>query len=320
MLEPVEEVIASISGVKKIEGAALDGYGQVVVEFNFDKPLLEATQDIRDAISGIRNDLPDELEEPVIKKISDTDRPIVSLALASDKLNAAELTRLADPGISRELRSLAGAAEVNILGKHERELTILLRPQALQAAGVSVSQVVGALKAQNIASPVGRIESDLEERSIRLQGRLAEPQDFLRLVVAERDGRVIRLGELAEAIDGTEEPRSLTLYNGKEAVGIDIKKAKGYSTTEVADKVVERLVTVRAGLPPGVTLELVKDAGERVDNSVRNVEETLIEGALLTVLVVFLFLNSWRSTVITGLALPVSVLPRSSRCSPLASP
>ena len=308
VLEPVEEVIASISGVKKINGAALDGYGQVVVEFNFDKPLLEATQDIRDAISGIRNDLPDELEEPVIKKISDTDRPIVSLALASDKLNAAELTRLADPGISRELRSIAGAAEVNILGKHERELTILLRPQALQAAGVSVSQVVGALKAQNIASPVGRIESDLAERSIRLQGRLAEPQDFLRLVVAERNGRVIRLGELAEAIDGTEEPRSLTLYNGKEAVGIDIKKAKGYSTTEVADKVMERLVTVRAGLPPGVTLELVKDAGERVDNSVRNVEETLIEGALLTVLVVFLFLNSWRSTVITGLALPVSVL------------
>ena len=308
VLEPIEEVISSISGVKKLNGSAQDGYGQLIVEFNFDKPIAEATQDIRDAISGIRNDLPDELEEPVIKKISDTDRPIISLALASDKLTAAELTRLADPGISRELRSIAGAAEVNILGKHERELTILLRPQALQAAGVSVSQVVAALRAQNIASPVGRIESDLEERSIRLQGRLAEPQDFLRLVVAQRNGRVIRLGELAEAIDGTEEPRSLALYNGKEAVGIDIKKAKGYSTTEVADKVLARLETVRAGLPAGVTLELVKDAGERVDNSVRNVEETLIEGALLTVLVVFLFLNSWRSTVITGLALPVSVL------------
>jgi HAE1 family hydrophobic/amphiphilic exporter-1 len=308
VLEPIEEVVSSISGVKKLNGSAQDGYGQLIVEFNFDKPIAEATQDIRDAISGIRNDLPDELEEPVIKKISDTDRPIISLALTSDKLTAAELTRLADPGISRELRSIAGAAVVNILGKHERELTILLRPQALQAAGVSVSQVVTALRLQNIASPVGRIESDLEERSIRLQGRLAEPQDFLRLVVAERNGRIIRLGELAEAIDGTEEPRTLALYNGKEAVGINIKKAKGYSTTEVADKVMERLVTVRAGLPEGVTLEVVKDAGERVDNSVRNVEETLLEGALLTVLVVFLFLNSWRSTVITGLALPVSVL------------
>jgi len=308
VLEPIEEVVSSISGVKKLNGSAQDGYGQLIVEFNFDKPIAEATQDIRDAISGIRNDLPDELEEPVIKKISDTDRPIISLALTSDKLTAAELTRLADPGISRELRSIAGAAEVNILGKHERELTILLRPQALQAAGVSVSQVVTAIRLQNIASPVGRIESDLEEKSIRLQGRPAEPQDFLRLVVAERNGRIIRLGELAEAIDGTGEPRTLALYNGKEAVGINIKKAKGYSTTEVADKVMERLVSVRAGLPAGVTLELVKDAGERVDNSVRNVEETLLEGALLTVLVVFLFLNSWRSTVITGLALPVSVL------------
>jgi HAE1 family hydrophobic/amphiphilic exporter-1 len=308
ILEPVEEVIAAISGVKKIEGSARDGYGQILVEFQFDKDLLEATQEIRDGISAIRVDLPDELEEPIIKKVSDTDRPIVSLALSSRRLTSAELTRLADPGISRELRSLAGVAEVTILGKQERELTVLLRPQALQAAGVSVAQVVQSLRAQNLAAPVGRLESGNEERSIRLTGRLAEPQDFLRLVVAERNGRLIRLGELAEVVDGTQELRSLALFNDREAVGIDIKKSKGYSTTEVTDLVRERLEKIRADLPDGVALELVKDGGERVDNSVRNVQETLVEGALLTVLVVFLFLNSWRSTIITGLALPVSVL------------
>ncbi len=308
ILEPVEEVIAAISGVKKIEGSARDGYGQILVEFQFDKDLLEATQEIRDGISAIRVDLPDELEEPIIKKVSDTDRPIVSLALSSARLTAAELTRLADPGISRELRSLAGVAEVTILGKQERELTVLLRPQALQAAGVSVAQVVQSLRAQNLAAPVGRLENGYEERSIRLTGRLAEPQDFLKLVVAERAGRLIRLGELAEVVDGTQELRSLALYNDRDAVGIDIKKSKGYSTTEVTDLIRERVEKIRAGLPEGVALELVKDGGERVDNSVRNVQETLIEGALLTVLVVFLFLNSWRSTIITGLALPVSVL------------
>jgi HAE1 family hydrophobic/amphiphilic exporter-1 len=308
VLEPLEEQISAISGVKKITGTAQDGYGQILVEFQFEKPLLEATQDIRDAISIIRSDLPEELKEPIIKKVSDTDRPIVSLALASTRLTAADLTRLADPGITRELRSLPGVAEVTVVGKHERELTVFLKPNALQSAGVSVSQVVQALKLQNLASPVGRIESDLDERSIRLSGRLPEPQDFLRLVVVERNGRLVRLGEVADVVDGTEEPRTLALFNDREAVAIDIKKSKGYSTTEVSDKVRGRIETIRRTLPQGTTLELVKDAGERVDHSVSNVEETLVEGALLTVLVVFLFLNSWRSTIITGLALPVSVL------------
>jgi HAE1 family hydrophobic/amphiphilic exporter-1 len=308
VLEPIEEQVAAISGVKKITGYAQDGFAQLVVEFQFEKPLLEATQDIRDGISAIRNDLPEEIEEPIIKKLSDTDRPIVSLALSSQTLTAAELTRLADPGISRELRSLAGVAEVTIIGKHERELTVLLKPEALQAAGVSVLQVVQALRLQNLASPVGRVETDLEEKSIRLTGRLAEPQDFLKLVVAERGGRLIRLGELADVKDGTEEPRSLALYNDREAVGIDIKKAKGYSTTDVSDRVLHRVEAIQKSEPAGAQLDIVKNGGERVDRSVRNVEETLVEGALLTVLVVFLFLNSWRSTVITGLALPVSVL------------
>jgi hydrophobic/amphiphilic exporter-1 (mainly G- bacteria), HAE1 family len=308
VLEPIEEQVAAISGVKKITGYAQDGYASLIVEFQFEKPLLEATQDIRDGISAIRNDLPTEIEEPIIKKLSDTDRPVVSLALSSTSLTAAELTRLADPGIARELRSLTGVAEVTIVGKHQRELTVLLRPQALQAAGVSVLQVVQALRLQNLASPVGRVETDLEEKSIRLSGRLAEPQDFFRLVVAEHGGRLVRLGELADVRDGTEEPRSLALYNDREAVGIDIKKAKGYSTTDVSDRILARIATIQRTLPASATLEMVKNGGERVDRSVRNVEETLVEGALLTVLVVFLFLNSWRSTVITGLALPVSVL------------
>ena len=308
VLEPIEEAVASISGIKKITGYAQDGFAQLVIEFQFEKPLIEATQDIRDAISGIRNDLPEEIEEPVIKKLSDTDRPIVSLALSSSTLTAAELTRLADPGIARELRSLPGVAEVVVVGKHERELSVLLKPAALQSAGVSVMQVVQALKLQNLAAPVGRVETDFQEKSIRLTGRLAEPQDFLKLVVAERGGRLIRLGELAEVRDGTEEPRSLALFDGREAVGINVKKAKGYSTTDVSARILQRVDGLRATLPKAAQLDQVLNSGDRVERSVLNVEETLVEGALLTVLVVFLFLNSWRSTVITGLALPVSVL------------
>ena len=308
VLDPIEEQIAAISGVKKLYGRAEDGFGLITVEFLFEKPLAEATQDIRDAISEIRDDLPEEMKEPIIKKLNDTDRPIVSLALNSTRLSPAELTRIADPTITRELRSVAGVAEVAVSGKLERELTVELRPADLQAMGVSVAQVVQALQLQNLSAPVGHIEGRFDERSIRLKGRLDGPDEFARLVVAEREGALIRLGQVADVRDGTEEQRTLALFNGREAVGIDIKKSKGYSTTDVADRILERVEALQRGLPAQTTLEVVRNSGTRVTAAVRNVEEALVEGALLTVLVVFLFLNSWRSTVITGLALPVSVL------------
>jgi HAE1 family hydrophobic/amphiphilic exporter-1 len=308
LLDPVEEALSSISGVKKVMGSAQDGFAQLIIEFEFEKPLQEATQDIRDAISGIRSDLPVEMEEPLIKKFSDTDRPIVSLALSSTNLSQGDLTRLVDPGITRELRSIPGVAEVTIPGKVERELTVQLRPDDLQGSGVSVSQVVQALQLQNLAAPVGRVNGPLAERSIRLRGRLETPAQFAQVVVAERNGQLVRLGQVADIIDATEEPRTLALYNGREAVGIDIKKSAGYSTTSVSDQILERIQVIAKSLPAGTTIDVVKNSGVNVRNSVRNVQLSLLEGAMLTVLVVFLFLNSWRSTVITGLALPVSVL------------
>ena len=308
LLDPVEEALTSISGVKKVVSKAEDGFAFLIIEFVFEKPLPEATQDIRDAISGIRNDLPTEMKEPIIKKFNDTDLPIVSLALASERLSPAELTRLADPGITRELRSIPGVAEVSVAGRLERELTVELRPAALQANGVSVSQVVQALQAQNLAAPVGRVTGAYDERSIRLRGRLDGPADFMQLVVAERGGTLIRLGQVAEVKDGTEEQRTLALFNGRPAVGIDVKKSRGYSTTDVAAKVLARVAKLEQQMPEGVQINVVKDAGVRVTAAVDNVELTLLEGAALTVLVVFVFLNSWRSTVITGLALPVSVM------------
>ncbi|ODT03914.1 MAG: acriflavin resistance protein [Gemmatimonadetes bacterium SCN 70-22] len=313
ILDPIEEAISAIAGVKHVNGRAEDGFGFIMVEFNFDKPLTEATQDIRDAISGIRQDLPTELEEPIIKKFNDTDLPIVVLSLNSSTLSPAELTRLADPGITRELRSIAGVAEVTVPGKLERELTVELRPEALQAAGVGVSQVVQALQLQNLAAPVGSVKGALDERSIRLKGRLQSPQEFENIVVAERNGQLIRLGQVASVKDGTEEQRTLALYADstgriRESVGINVKKSKGYSTTDVASQILARVEQIEKTLPAGTTIDVIKNSGHNVTNSVRNVQETLVEGALLTVLVVFLFLNSWRSTVITGLALPVSVL------------
>jgi HAE1 family hydrophobic/amphiphilic exporter-1 len=248
ILEPMEESISGISGVNKITSSALDGFANLIIEFDYEKNLQEATQQIRDEISAIRNDLPPEMEEPILTRFDPADLPIVSMTLSSPRLTGAELTSLADPGITRQLRALRGIAEVNVVGGIPSEMTVELNPTALQAAGVGIGQVVQAIQSQNLAAPVGRVTGDLDERT----------------------------------------------YNDEQAVGIDVIKSKGFSTTAVADDVRRQVGEIQARLPEGVSLRIVRDAGVRVEQSVDNVQEALVEGAALTVIVVFLLLNSWR--------------------------
>ena len=308
VIDPIEEVISGISGVDRMRSNSLDSFANIIVEFDFSKDPRVASQEVRDKIAEIRNELPTEMEEPILTQFDPADRPIMSLTLSSSGLSGAELTRLADPDITRRFRAISGVASVNLVGAIERELVVEIRPRDLQATGVSVAQVVQALQSQNLASPVGRLEGELEERTIRLKGRLDSPADFKQLVVSQSQGRVVRLGDLAGVRDATEEPRSFALYNDESAVGIDVLKSTGFSTTAVAEQIRNRVADIQRTLPAGVTLRVVTDAGVRVADSVLGVQEALIEGAALTVIVVFLFLNSWRSTIITGLALPVSVL------------
>jgi HAE1 family hydrophobic/amphiphilic exporter-1 len=310
IVEPIEDALFSISGIdgKQTMASATDGLAQFIVFFDFEKNLQEATQDIRDAISSKRAELPVEMEEPILTRFDPTQEPIITYTLSAEDVAVPILTRLADEVVVREFRSVQGVADVRIAGGQTRELTVELRPQALAAAGISAADVVMALRAQNLAAPVGRVNAELNERSIRLSGRLETPEQFEAIAVATREGQVVRLGQVARVTDGAEEPRTLALFDGKEAVGLEILKTKGYSTTAVADAIKAKAAGLGGRLPEGTRLAVVQDASERVRNSVGGVQETLLEGALLTVLVVFLFLNSWRSTIITGLALPVSVL------------
>ncbi len=304
----IEDRISGISGLDILRSTSTDGFAQIIVQFSFGKPVDQATQDVRDAISAVRAQLPQEIIEPIIQRFDPSALPIVSLALTSLTLTPAQLTQIADQTIASDLRAIPGVAQVNIAGADSTTLNVILDPARLTAAGVGVDQVVTAIRSQNLAAPVGQVTGPATERAIRLEGRLERPEDFARLTVAVRNGVPIHLGDVATIEAGAAERRSAALYQGRESIGIDIVKSKGYSTTSVSDAIKRRLPALVAQLPRGTTIENVRDAGTRVRNSVRNVQEALVEGALLTVLVVFLFLNSWRSTVITGLALPVSVL------------
>jgi hydrophobic/amphiphilic exporter-1 (mainly G- bacteria), HAE1 family len=308
LVDPLEEAFRSISGVDQIMSTAVDGYAVITVIFVFEKDTMEASQEIRDKISEKRGDLPLEMEEPILSKFKASDFPIISLVLASDQLTPVQLTELADPGISRSLTALPGVASVDVIGGTERELTVELDPQALGGAGIGVAQIVSVLGAENLAAPVGRLTGNFDERTIRLRGRLEGPLDFEQIVVGKSGDKIVRLGDVADVKDGSEEERTAALYEGARAVGIDIKKASGYSTTDVSERVNAEIARLRQTLPAGVRLEVVRDSGVRVAESVGDVQESLLEGAALTILVVFLFLKSWRSTIITGLALPVSVI------------
>lgn len=308
VVDRMEEAFQGLNGIDQITSTSTDGFAQIIVQFIYSKNTDQASQDVRDAISGIRDKLPTEMKEPIIKKFDPSDQPIVSLTLSSTTLRPNELTILADPGITRQIQGLSGVAQTTISGGVDREVAVNVVPERLNAAKVSIADVVNALNAQNLAVPVGMVTGALNERSIRLRGRIESAVDFAQLVVAQRGGQVVRLGDVANVSDGSAEQRSLALFNGVEGIGIDITKSKGTSTTRVSDEIRTKVAEIEKTLPPGVKLNIVRDAGTRVRNSVRNVEEALIEGAFLTVLVVFLFLNSWRSTVITGLALPVSAV------------
>ncbi|HXK62420.1 MAG TPA: efflux RND transporter permease subunit, partial [Acidobacteriota bacterium] len=308
VVDRMEEAIAGISGVKQISSSSLDSFATIIVEFVFGKDVNLATQEIRDKISEIRNELPREMEEPILTRFDPADIPIISLTLSSQTVSPSELTRLADPRISRELRAVAGVADVTVVGGVERQLVVGLKPEALKSAGVSIAEVVQAVQSQNLAAPVGRLTGAFDETTIRLRGRPQTPLDFDQIAVKQNNGRLVRLGDLAEIRDGTEEPRSAAMFSGRRAVGIDVVKSKGFSTTTVAEEIRSRVAEIQKTLPEDVELRIVRDAGVRVEDSVEDVQQALLEGAVLTVVVVFLFLNSWRSTVITGLALPVSVL------------
>ncbi|HUS30517.1 MAG TPA: efflux RND transporter permease subunit, partial [Kofleriaceae bacterium] len=308
LIDPLEESFRSISGVDTIQSTAVDGYANILVVFTFEKDIQQATQDIRDKISESRADLPIEMEEPILTRFASTDFPIISLTLTSTSTPAVTLTQLADVKIRRELTALGGVASVDVVGGVERELTVEVKPDALRAKGIAIGQVVQTLQAENLAVPVGKLSGKLEDRTIRLRGRLTSPSEFEQLVVGRNGDKVVRLGDVADVKDGEEDAISAAFYNTTPAVGIDIKKALGYSTTDVSERVLKRIKELEKELPPGTKMEVVKDSGARVEASVSDVQSSLFEGALLTILVVLIFLKSWRSTVITGLALPVSVI------------
>jgi len=304
----IEESVNTVEGVKQIQSTSTEGFSTIFVQFNLGTKVMDAQADVRAKIDAIRQDLPTDIDPPVISRANPSDQPIFVLSVQGEGWALRDLTRLADEVVSRRIENVPGVGSVTLVGGLKREIHVLLLPDRLQALGISPDMVTAALRRENGDVPAGRVEHGNAEELVRVAGKIREPRDFAALIVTTRDGIPVRLGQIARIEDAQEEERDVAYVNGTRAVALEVRKTSGANTVDAADGVKAVMAELNETLPHGVTLSTVQDNSTWIRNSVDDVQKTLLEGAFLTVLIVFLFLNSWRSTVITGLTLPVSVI------------
>ncbi|MCM5678231.1 efflux RND transporter permease subunit [Schlegelella sp. S2-27] len=310
----VEEAVNSIAGINQLYSRSYDGSSVVIIQFNLDTDGRKAAEDVREKVAAIRPSLRDEVEEPRVLRFDPASRPIYTLALTSPdgSRSPVDLTTYADQVVKKRLENVRGVGSVTLVGSVKREINIYLRPDAMEALGVGVDQVVNAVRTENQDLPAGALRSSESERVVQIAGRVGRPEDFKQLVVA-RKGTAgstvpVKLWQVADVVDGPQEIESLALYNGRRTLALDVLKAQGENTIDVVDGLNRVVEELKPQLPPGVAVDVVRDNSRPIRVAVKNVRQTLIEGAVLTVLIVFLFLNSWRSTVITGLTLPIALV------------
>ena len=304
----IEKALQGIAGVTDVRSTSSEGSAQLLLIFNFDKNMIEAADEVRNAIASVRYKLPVEMREPILRRVDPAAQPIMQMALSSTTLTHAQISRLAEDELADRFRGVNGVAVVNVNGALRRELSVLLRAEKLREYEVSVTEVVAALRAQNATAPVGKVRGTLQDQSIRLVGRIESPGEFGQIVIKRRGSELVRLAQVAEVKDGFAELTSFSVRSGNPNVGLSVTRTREASTVSVADEIRKMVAEMNKTLPAGTKLEVTQDGGENAANSLYNVIHALVFGAGLTIFVVYIFLNSWRSTLITALSLPTSVI------------
>ena len=316
--QKIEEGVNSIAGISALTSRSYEGQATVIIEFQLYIDGRKAAEDVREKIAAIRPSFRSEVKEPRVLRFDPASRAIWSVAVLPEPakgkgLDAVELTNWADQVLKKRLENVRGAGSVTLVGGTKREINIYLNPQAMESLGITAEQVVNAVRSENQDLPVGAIRSLAQERVVKIDARMKRPEDFGKIIVARKGlasggSASITVNQVARIADGAQELDSLALYNGQRTLLVSVQKAQDENTIAVVDGLNKAVAEMQPLLPPGARLELVTDGARPIRVAVENVRRTLIEGALLTVLIVFLFLNSWRSTVITGVTLPISII------------
>ncbi len=304
----IEEAVNTISGVRHISSTTTEGLSAIVVEFHLGTEINNAQQDAQAKINSIRADFPRDMKESVIQRIDFNAAPIVSIAVESSTTDAKALSSVAEKLIKKRIETVPGVGQVNLVGLARREIQILLDRSRLKSYGLTYAQVAAALARENMDVPAGKLEQGEREPLVRVAGKFRSVDAFDRVIVANRNGTPIYLPMVARVVDGVEEQRSASLIDGRPGLSLDVVKQSGANTVAVANALEKTIAEINSELPRHIRVRKVVDRSTFIRESVDDVQVTIVLGGFLTVLIVFLFLNSWRSTVITALALPVSVI------------
>ncbi|MFC1475589.1 efflux RND transporter permease subunit [Candidatus Zixiibacteriota bacterium] len=304
---PVEEAVNTISAIEHLTSTSYEGYSLVLIQFELNVDAVDKATEVREKIAAIRSALPDGIEEPIIQRWDPESMPIMSLTISGPR-SLKEITTLTKDIIIKRLESVDGVGSVGLVGGAEREIQIVLDRQKMEAFAISAMEIVGAIRAANLEIPAGRLERGRSELTIRTLGRIADWRDFENLVVARRQGHPVHVRDIATVVDGIAERRSLAFYDENEAVGLDIIRQVGANTVDVAEHVKQKLVELGEELPDDISVNIATDNSIFIEEAVADVIMNIEIGGTLAVLVIFLFLASWRTTLISGLAIPTSIV------------
>jgi hydrophobe/amphiphile efflux-1 (HAE1) family protein len=306
---PIEEAANTVGGIKTIRSSSFEGRSGVGVEFLLTTDMDRAVQDLRDRIGTVRGAFPREVKEPVVwRQEGENAQPVILVSLTSHERSLRDLSMLTDQVIVKRLQTVAGVGQIRVNGRQNRQVLVDIRPEQLRSLNVGIDEVMAAISATNANLPAGRISHGERENLVRIEGKMKEARDFKRIIVAQRASGPVYLGQVAEISDGAAEEESISRVNGERAISLEIAKVQDANTVAVGNGVKAAIEAMKASLPKDLRFNILDDKAKTVQGQLDNVKETILEGAILTMVIVFLFLHSWRSTVITGLTLPISVL------------
>jgi len=304
----LEDQINTISGIKQITSRSSEGSSMVIAEFNLDTSSAIAAQDVRDKIAPLIAQFRDEIDTPIVQRYDPSSSPIMSVVFESNTMSLAQLSSYVDKKIVPQLKTVSGVGNVNLLGDAKRQIRIKIHPEQLQSYGIGIDQVINTLKNENIEVPAGTLQQKNSELVVQIQSKVIHPFGFGDLVIANKNGSPIFLKQVATVEDTQAELQSSAFYNGRTAVSVDILKSSDANVIQVVDKTYQTLEKLKAQMPAGLNYKVVADSSKGIRASIKDVVRTILEGAGLAVLIVLLFLGSFRSTVITGLTLPITLL------------
>jgi multidrug efflux pump len=304
----LEEELSTIPGLRTLTSSSAEQVSNITLEFTLDRKIEDAAQDVRDKVSGVRGRLPEDIEEPVVSKQDADAQPFLWLALSGQNYDLLQLSDIADRQVKTRLQSLPGVGRAQVFGERRFSMRIWLSKGALAARGLTVQDVIAAIRSRNVEIPAGRIESDRREFTVRALGELKTPDEFADLTVLARDGQVVKLRDLARVELGPEDERSALRYTGTTAVAVGVVRQSKANLIQISDAVRREVEEIQRTLPPGVRLDVGFDASIFVRRSIQEAEETLLIAGALVVVIIFVFLRNIRATIIPALAIPVSVV------------